>query len=496
MIKKISCLILAFLMIVMLFSCSKNEETLEADTVVTTAEGELEEDINPNLEAIDGQGKSIKVLTRESRITANYWYEEINSEGGDMKNIVDAKVYQRNILIEDKYNITLECEAINYNQIATTIDKQIRSMSIDEESYQIVLPMLVHAFNMANNGYVYSIASLELVNPQKPYWRGDIYDATTIGHKNYFISGDINTSVYGSSWATFFNEEILNDNGIEDPYGLVKKGEWTLDKMLELCKNFGGDGGDGIYDNTDNYAICSGTWVWQCFMYGSDLKFIDKNTNDIPYMVTGDLGKREAIQDILVRTVQIMNDPSLSVNSNKAGLSSQPSKLFCNGQVLFYFANVNNAFVANDIKDMSQEYGMLPLPKFNDGQEYYSNAVHPHHSSTVAVPTNISNDSLRLISSILEDLSYYSYEFVKPAYYDTVITTRSARNERSYEMMPFIFEHFNIDFGLIMTDTFGFDAEIRNRINNNNANFSSYLSGYTTLWDKALEDVVGNYGGE
>ena len=99
-----------------------------------------------------------------------------------------------------------------------------------------------------------------------------------------------------------------------------------------------------------------------------------------------------------------------------------------------------------------------------------------------------------MISSVLEDMAYYSYELVKPVYYNNVITHRSVRNAESYEMMQYIFENFNIDFGLIMTDTFGFDTEIRNKISTNDINFSSYLSGYTSLWQLALDDITEVYG--
>ncbi|MGM9682602.1 MAG: hypothetical protein ACI3XQ_03295 [Eubacteriales bacterium] len=495
MLKKLICVILALLSAVLvLASCKTEKATQNGNTVSTESTTGGEEDINPNLAPIDGAGRSIKILTRESGVSANYWYDEITPEDQSHSNVVDKAVYERNLRVAQKYNVTIDKTMINYNKISDTINVQISSMASDDESYHIVLPMLVHAFNMANNGYCYPIDELEFVNPEKPYWMGDIYKATTIGNKNYFISGDITTSVYGSSWVTFFNENIVEEYNIENPYDIVKKGDWTIDKMLELCKNFGGDNGDGIFDTSDNYAICSGNWVWQCFFYGSDLRFIDKDNRDIPYITSSDATKSEKLQDVLTRIVEIMNNSSLAINANKAGLGSKPSELFCKGQVLFYLANINNAFVSNDIKDMEDEYGVLPLPKYNEEQEYYSNAVHPHHSSTVIVPLNISNDHLTLISSVLEDLAYYSYEYVKPAYYDTVITYRSVRNEESFEMMEYIFEHYDIDFGLIMTDTFGFDAEVRNKIVNNDTGFSSYLSSNTSLWKYGLDNVIKNYG--
>ena len=483
-------------MLLSLFSCKKKDEEGDSTTVATTVGGEAVVDIDPHLEAIDGDGKVIRVLTREMGLDSNYWYGEVNYVGADMTSPVDSNVVARDKLIEEKYNVKIKSEQINYNKIATTIDTQIRGMATDEESYHIVLPMLVHAFNMTNNGYNYSIDSLKFIDPEKPYWRSDIYDSTTVKGKNYFISGDINTSVYGSSYVCFFNEELIESNGIDDPYEIVKQGEWTIEKMLQLGENFGGDGGDGIYDATDNYTVCSGEWVWYCFMYGSGLKFVEKDTDDVPRLVTGNAGAREKIQDILVRTVNIMNDPSVAINIHQYKDIKQASKLFCDNQVLFYFSAINNTFIPNDIKDMEQEYGVLPLPKRDDNQEEYYNTVHPYHSSTTIVPANISEGMLPLISSILEDLSYQSYLLVKPAYYDNIITHRSIRNESSYEMIPYIFANFNIDFGLIMTDIFGFDAEVRNKIHTNDINFSSYLSGYTSLWNKALADIVDTYGGE
>lgn len=478
-----------------LLSCKGGGKTDTSGSAGTpggnTATGPV--DYNPNLEAIDGNGRIIKFLARESKVVANYWYDEIMF-GGDSGDIVQQATHVRNSAIQDKYNIKLSSTTLHFNNFNAEFIKQI-GISDPDVGYDIVVPMLVQSFNLANNGYFHSIEKLDKINPEKPYWFGDIYQATTIGNRNFFITGDINTSVYGSSWTTFFNENILAQNGIEDPYDLVKAGKWTIEKMLELSKQYGGDAnGDGVYDTSDKYAICSGTWVWQCFFYGSDLRFIDKDASDMPYIGANEKATLDKIDDVLSRTVTIMNTPTLAINANAAGLSAQPSKLFCSDQVLFYFANVNNTFIPNDIKDMASDYGMLPLPKYDEAQNYYYNSIHPHHSGSIAVPINISNNLLPLISSLIEDMGYYSYINVRPVYFENLITYRSVRNEKSLEMIPYIYDRFNIDFGLIMTDSFGFDSEIRNKIMKNDTNISSYVSGYASVWDMALRGIVANYG--
>ena len=494
--KFVGCLLLSAVLLLSAAGC-RQEQQPPADTGNTTTGEEVsrEDSVDPNLPAIDGEGRQIRFLVRESGTSANYWYEEI-VDSGESADIVENAVFQRNDYLCQKYSIDIVSKVVNNNQLEDEIERQVfGNISSAEGGFDIAVPMLVHAANQAVQGNLYSIDHFPVIDPEKPYWFGDIYYATTVSNTNYFIAGDVNTSVYGSSWTTFFNEKLVADNQIQNPYDLVKQNNWTLETMLELARQYGQDkNSDGVYDTSDEYGICSGTWVWQCFFYGSDLRLIDKDSDDIPYVTVGDASQSEIMQNVLSQTVEIMNTQTLAINSNAAGLSQQPSQLFCQDQVLFYFANVNNAFIPGDIKDMSSEYGMLPLPKYNSQQQYYSNAVHPHHSSCMAVPGNIREDLLPLLGSLLEDMAYYSYVYVKPNYYDQVVTVRTSRNDRSYEMMPYIFEHYTIDFGLIMTDTFGFDNEIRNRILTNRSSFADYFTQYKGIWEIALGDIVSTYG--
>ena len=60
--------------------------------------------------------------------------------------------------------------------------------------------------------------------------------------------------------------------------------------------------------------------------------------------------------------------------------------------------------------------------------------------------------------------------------------------------MPYIFGHYTIDFGWIMTDTFGFDNEIRNRVPTNRSGFADDFTQYKSIREIALGDNVSTYG--
>ncbi len=84
MIKRLLILVITALVTVSFFSCSSGKKNpvagSENTTDISAGSTEISNNYNPKLEAIDGHGKVIKVLTRESAIAGNYRYEEIDFE--------------------------------------------------------------------------------------------------------------------------------------------------------------------------------------------------------------------------------------------------------------------------------------------------------------------------------------------------------------------------------------------------------------------------------
>ena len=70
-----------------------------------------------------------------------------------------------------------------------------------------------------------------------------------------------------------------------------------------------------------------------------------------------------------------------------------------------------------------EEYGILPLPKFNEEQTEYRSWAHVS-ASALSVPTTV-GDKAETVGGILEALAILSHKTVRPAYLKSVLKERA-----------------------------------------------------------------------
>ena len=62
-------------------------------------------------------------------------------------------------------------------------------------------------------------------------WNQNVVRDLSIGRKLFVIQGDLLIMDNDAMEAMIFNKTVLKDNGLESPYDIVKRGEWTFDNM-------------------------------------------------------------------------------------------------------------------------------------------------------------------------------------------------------------------------------------------------------------------------
>ena len=84
-------------------------------------------------------------------------------------------------------------------------------------------------------------------------------------------------------------------------------------------------------------------------------------------------------------------------------------------------------------RNMESDYGVLPMPKYDEAQrEYYcANSVNGVFGQGVPV----TNDKLEMTGAFLEALAYESQKTVVPVYYETSLKIKLLRDEESIEML-------------------------------------------------------------
>lgn len=488
-------LILAILTVLPLLAACTTPDNPDTETTEqqeteqeTLPPGEIDE--NPNLAAIDGGNREFHFLVRKPGVEFTYKYSEIlDDESGDTVNL---EVIDRNYLIEDKYNVVITAEPITTSAV-TKLDTAFKG---GDTTYDIAMPMLEQAFLASCKGLLTEWDKIPFVDIDKSYWRRDVYDATTISGFNFYGIGDQNFSAYNTTPVMFFNKEMHKNLGFDNLYEMVEAGTWTQAAMQEMATVATVDGnGDGMGETgaltDDIYGLVSGPFVWQPFFYASGMTLVAKDANDIPSL--------SAITDESERTIDIIEDITLLMNDHaraglttKIGYSGKGFDKFKEDGCLFYVECIYGQF---QITDMESEYGILPIPVWEEGDEYTS-YIHASHSSVSCVPIQVKD--LNLSGSIMEDMAYHSQQMIIPEFYEDLIKLRGSRDAESYEMLEIIFGNIILDIGQVMKGaSLSIDNDVRAIVGDNKPDvIASTFQDNKEAYKTVIDQLVGFFATE
>jgi hypothetical protein len=213
--------------------------------------------------------------------------------------------------------------------------------------------------------------------------------------------------------------------------------------MIEICENVATDldGDDMINTGEDLWgALGQDDPVYYLFN-GAGLKFA--HIDDDGY-IAYDYGDEDSVLtlDYIFNEIIYADWYGHTIHRTDASSGPSNSKMFKAGNALFSFDCVKGVL---GLRDMEENYGILPVPKYDAAQENYSSLVWVHHDCTLGIPEAVVDKEM--VSIVLEYLSYLSYYEVYPIFYDTVLMGRSTRDEQSREMLQIVFETRSFDPG-------------------------------------------------
>jgi len=110
------------------------------------------------------------------------------------------------------------------------------------------------------------------------------------------------------------------------------------------------------------------------------------------------------------------------------------------------------------LRDMEDDYGILPMPKYNEQQESYHSFLNAWNSSFIGVPLHADVDKAGFV---MEAMAYASYEMVRPSIYEIALKTKVTRDSESARAIDIIIESSYMDLNGIYN--FGNSTEIVRR---------------------------------
>jgi len=118
-------------------------------------------------------------------------------------------------------------------------------------------------------------------------------------------------------------------------------------------------------------------------------------------------------------------------------------KVFREGRGLMFFEMIGTI---PTFRDMEDDFGLLPLPKFDENQKQYHSFTSYGWATSYSVP--VTSSDLARTGMVLEVMAGYSTDTLTPAVIDVSLKSKFARDEESAEMLQIIFDTKTYDLGV------------------------------------------------
>ena len=425
-----------FLASLALNGCAESETSDSETTTSTDTQTETSAlpDLYSDLPTGDYGGETFTILNTsfdyaEYRLDA----EEIN---GDTFN--DA-VYNRTRMVEELLSIEIEVIDRDYwaDNPVTDITNQV--MSGDDSVDLCSLGMTKNIPAIASGIYL-DLNDVDELNFEKPWWFHSNLKYYEVDGKLYTANSDASANMHDSLWAVFFNKDLAADANLGDIYKLVKDGDWTLDKMRELIEvSYNDIDGDGDMDKDDQWGLMTHYGSSFGFMHGCNVRGIDIE-GGIPFITDIDDRYFDVVDSIkrLFTADGVMTD-----NKHQGQFGYTCVDGFSMGKGMFLAEVLGNA---SYFRDSNVNFGIVPYPKYDSSQENYI-AYYSPAANGFCIPKTVKDISRS--GTVLEVMSAYGYEMIRPAYYNVILTGRNTRDNESAEMLDIMFANTECDMAYL-----------------------------------------------
>ncbi|MFA6947355.1 MAG: hypothetical protein WCQ72_00060 [Eubacteriales bacterium] len=438
-VKRVMALLLAALLCAAsLASCGSESGTPAVTTAAATTASDTAAETTTQLkpdvpEDSDFGGYEFKVLTK-GQFDIHWKSKDIYAEELNGEPINDA-VFNRNSKIGEKYNFTVS------EKVGTSTDasgEAKKAILAGEEAYDMIL-LGSQLNSLITGGMLVNLNNIPYIDLTKPWYDQNANASLSIDHKLYVTAGDLMIMDNDATWTLLFNKSLAEDLGVGNLYDKVNDGTWTLDALHDCIVNASRDiNGDGVQDEFDQWGIEGESFNTTALILGAGEHIIAKDDNDLPYIAM----QTERFYTAFEKANSINGDFSLCLYAGKYSAKYPDSSLwsdcmdktFTDGRSLFNFAGLNRVSL---FRTMETDFGIVPIPKFDENQTEYYNVVSLWCANLLAVPKTASD--LERTGIIIEALSAESMYTLTPAYYDITLKTKSSRDEQSSDMLDLIF---------------------------------------------------------
>ena len=496
--KKLLSILLAGILLLLSFAaCSTQTENAAEEKESTapeaqpTAEGteETEETakyLDSMPEEMNFEDRDIKFYVVEGangNITVLSVYAE-----EDTGEVVDSAVFARNLTVSERLKVKIGEPQSTTDSGAggSELSNAVKSGSADidifggYQYFNIVLAAQGLLFNLNNSeNFPYNDFDRE-------YWGTSYMNNMSLdGQHYYWATGDLALRYTGGMYVTYVNTNIFrnyyNDVNL---YSIVDEGSWTMDKIREISSGVYQDlNANGKKDNKDMFGfVLQSIDPTDGMAAGCMVDFSSRDDDGHPY-ITLDNERTYAFWDKYY-ALMFNNDGTMLNPETDDSIAIMTN--FGAGQ---YMMTCNKLFQSPIyLRDMEDNFMILPLPKLNVEQPHYNTRI--HDSCTIfGVPVTVGGTDC--ISAVLEALASESFKVVTPAYYEIALKVKFTRDSDSGRMIELVHENVTIDFAAQWSNKIGdINHFFRKTADAKSEAIASMIQKNQKVWNKSMDKLV------
>ncbi len=493
---KLICLILAALMMLMTACAGKTgtegkegagspqsadnagnsgDDAGEAEAETESAPETEDPSVVFDLEVKDFGGKNVGILgTNWYNIASNWTSPELKVTELTGEAMNDA-VYNRNRMIEDKYNVKLEV-----TDGGAYLDTPIQNEIVAGTNlYDIAFPRISEMNNVAQSGGAYNMSKIDSLDLSKAWWSQFARESLTVHDSIFFISGDMNFMDKWTAVCMFFNKNVAAGYNItaDELYNLVDEGKWTIDKFSEYTDAVTNDSdGNGTLDQKDTWGCTANASYLGNFLHAWDDPYTVVQDGELVFNLNNE--KTFAAID---RIIAVMNN-----NVIFAASWDVAEPVFTAGRALFFIEVTQK--LAN-FRTLEYDFGVLPMVKYDEAQPEYRTTC-ATLAQMICIPKTTADKDFA--GDMLQAMGYESSLTIAPAYIENALESKFARDERTADQLGYIFRGMTYDIGY-QNGMGGVSGSVDTMISNRENTASSKFATVTKAVTKALEKVNAAY---
>ena len=396
-------------------------------------------------------GEDVVIL---SRSMAGWTQDEIAVPELNSEPVNDA-MFNRNIAVGDRLNVNIVSSPIEDPDQFKPITEIERVVKAGSEDYDLVAAACYVALGSTVKGTFLDLTDLEYLDLSQSYWMQDYNEVISYGESQYTATGMIALSTYRFAFVTLFNKELFDNKSLPYLYEAVNNNEWTLDYQATLIEDFYQDlNGNGKQDEEDLFGLvsCPGLSV-DAYWSACDVPLVQKDM-DGAYEWVLDTARLADVVDKVLYLFYECGGTYLYKEVVNNTEQDEIREMFSDGRSAMATLRLV-AVEQSDVRNMEQQYGIVPMPKYNTAQAEYGTLMHDQFT-VFAIPASAASEKLELIGATMEVMASESLRLVKPAYYEIALKRKYMSDPVAWDMLDLTFARVIVDAGVVYGEALGY----------------------------------------